>query len=611
MTARLHNMRMCTPRSKGPAGMPRPAVRTVVSARSLQPPCAGRRGAAMRRGLALSRDGGDSMTIRSLSQIDASRSVETDVCIIGAGMAGLFLAQQLCALGIRVVVVESGRKLSDGDAAELNEICDDYGRYKWPVTGRMRGPGGSSAVWGGKMIPLTPGDLEERAHLQVPKWPISHSELLEGLRDVEAFFRLDRGSYENDSPQHSRTGYEFPRHDRDFSVRWAKWAGFRRGNVWTILKTQLHRLPNLDLWLDATVCGFTADTLAGRVSTAICRDQSDTKLAVSARHFVVAAGTIESTRLLLLLDEMHDDRIFQGCNALGHYFQDHLDAQVGRLVPIDASAVNKLFGTRYFRLHRRSPHLELTHAAQRAEGVASAFVHVTSDVSQNPTLASIKQIARALETQDYRALPAKIRHSEINPRLLGEFLIWRGWRHTLLVPGDVDLNLRVCIEQSPRWDNRIKLAQERDRLGARKVALKWLPSEADERTFRVSIDRFANFWRRNGFDKICRIDWAEATRGGSASSILDIAQDYAHPSGTTRMGLSRAEAVVGPDLVCHLVSNLSVVSASCFPSAGSSNPTLTIMLLACRATRAIARSVQTSLAMASAPAIKMSGAANV
>lgn len=610
MNVRLRNVRMCAARPPGRNDTHRAVALAAVPARSLQAPVARRRRAAMRRGLAISGDGGDSMTIRSLSQIDASRSVETDVCIIGAGMAGLFLAQQLCTLGIRVIVVESGRKLSDGDAAELNEICDDDGRYKWPVTGRMRGPGGSSAVWGGKMIPLTPGDLEERAYLPVPQWPLSHAELLEGLRDVEAFFRLDRGSYENDSPQHSRTGYEFPRHDRDFSVRWAKWAGFRRGNVWTILRAHLHRFPNLDLWLDATVCGFTADTFAGRVSTAICRNQSDTKLAISARHFVVAAGTIESTRLLLLLDEMHDGRVFEDCNALGHYFQDHLDAQVGRLVPIDAPAVNKLFGIRYSRLHRRSPHLELTQAAQRTEGVASAFVHVTSDVSQNRTLASIKQIARALETHDYRALPAKIRDSEINPRLLGEFLIWRGWRHTLLVPNDVDLNLRVCIEQSPRSDNRITLAHERDRLGARKVALKWLPGEADERTFRVAMDRFADFWRRNGFERICRIGWVDAARGGT-TSILDIAQDYAHPSGTTRMGLSRSEAVVGPDLVCHLVPNLSVVSASCFPSAGSANPTLTIMLLAWRSARAIVRSVQTSLAMVPAAAIQMSGAANV
>lgn len=550
------------------------------------------------------------MTIFSLSQIDGSRSVQAEVCVIGAGMAGLFLAQHLCKLGIRTLVAESGRKLSDGDADGLNEICDEDGRYKWPVTGRARGLGGSSSVWGGKMIPLTPGDLEERAHLSAPKWPLSHAALLEGLGEVELFFRLDRGSYEDDSPQHSRTGYELPRNDKDFAVRWAKWAGYRRGNVWTILSGQMHRFPDLDLWLDATVCSFTVDPVSHRISTATCQNQAGTKLVISANHFVVAAGTIESTRLLLLLDQMHNGRVFDGCNALGRYFQDHLDAHVGRLVPTDGAAFNKLFGTRYFRLHRRSPHLELTAAAQSAGNIASAFVHLTADVSQNPTLATVKQIARTLEARDYRSLPARIREGAINPRLLGQFLIWRAVRHTLLLPRDIDINLRVCIEQSPRWENRIQLAEARDRLGIRKAALKWLPGEADERTFHACMDRFANFWRRNGYDRVGRIEWADGARG-PAGSVLDIAQDYAHPSGTTRMGTDRSESVVDPDLVCHFVPNLSVVSASCFPSAGSANPTLTIMLLAWRAARAIARSLKAPAVAVPQSVVAASGVANV
>lgn len=561
-------------------------------------------------GMVLHRDGGQGMTIRSLSEIDASRTVQADVCVIGAGMAGLFLARQLCTLGIRVVVVESGRGLNDGDADGLNGICDEHGRYKWPVTGRARGLGGSSAVWGGKLIPLCPGDIEERPYVSAPEWPVSYTALLEGLGDVERFFCLDRGSYESDSATHMRTGYAFPRGDRDFAVRWAKWAGYRRGNVWSILSRQLHRLPDFDIWLDATVCEFTADPDCGRLAAATCQNQAGTRLAVAADHFVVAAGTIESTRLLLLLDQAQNGRVFEGCNVLGRYFQDHLDARLGRLVPVDAAALNRLFGTRYFRMHRRSPHLELTGAAQRADGVASAFVHVTADLSQNPTLATVKQIARAFERRDYPSLPAKLREGTFNPRLLGQFVAWRAMRHTLLLPRGIDINLRVCIEQSPRFENRIELAGARDRLGVKKVALKWLPGAADERTFRACAGRFADFWHRNGFERAAQIAWAEEAQD-SGGSILDISQDYAHPSGTTRMGTDRVQSVVDPELFCHSVANLSVVSASCFPSAGSVNPTLTVMLLAWRSARAIARAVRRPAAALPQPAATVPGAANV
>jgi choline dehydrogenase-like flavoprotein len=91
-------------------------------------------------------------------------------------------------------------------------------------------------------------------------------------------------------------------------------------------------------------------------------------------------------------------------------------------------------------------------------------------------------------------------------------------------------------------------------------------------------------------------------------AILAFAQDYAHPSGTTRMGTERSSSVVGADLVCHHVPNLSVVSASCFPSTGSANPTLTVMLLAWRAACAISLALQSPAGAAQGQAASVSGA---
>jgi choline dehydrogenase-like flavoprotein len=505
-------------------------------------------------------------------------------------MAGLFLAQRLCRRGIRVVVVESGRMLPDSDGYSLNEICDCDGHYKWPVTGRVRALGGSSTVWGGKMVPVTRSDIAARPHIGAPPWPISHEDLLEGLPDVEAFFRLDPGSYEDDSLQHVRTRHELPRKDPDFAVRWAKWARHRRGNAWKILKEQLASLPNLEIWLDATVCDFTCDSPSKRLKTITCRNQSQATLTVAADHFALAAGTIESTRLLLMLDAKHEGRVFDGCTALGRYFQDHLDATVGHLMPVNRMSFNKFFGTRYSGLHRRSPQFELTHQAQVADKVSSAFAHFTANPAQNRTLSTVRQIVRTLEARNFRALPAALRNGAIDPRLLGEFLIWRSVHHVLFLPQDVDLNLRICVEQTPRWDNRINLATQRDRLGVPKAALHWAPSADDERTFRACMNRFGDFWRRGGFDDICRIAWSQPAVD-QQRPIIEMAQDYAHPAGTTRMGMDRTESVVDADLVCHHVRNLSVVSASCFPSAGSANPSLTIMLLAWRAASAILRSL--------------------
>jgi choline dehydrogenase-like flavoprotein len=54
------------------------------------------------------------------------------------------------------------------------------------------------------------------------------------------------------------------------------------------------------------------------------------------------------------------------------------------------------------------------------------------------------------------------------------------------------------------------------------------------------------------------------------------------------MGDDPATSVVDRQLRVHAISNLSVASASAFPSSGSANPTFTIMQLAMRAADAIA-----------------------
>jgi choline dehydrogenase-like flavoprotein len=111
--------------------------------------------------------------------------------------------------------------------------------------------------------------------------------------------------------------------------------------------------------------------------------------------------------------------------------------------------------------------------------------------------------------------------------------------------------------------------------------LDWRPRPADERTFRAALARVRRYWQRNGFDAQCPVAW-QSFCDDPAAALVDHAEDYRHPSGTTRMGTDPAASVVGPDLNCHDVANLSVASASVFPAAGSANPTLTIMALALR-----------------------------
>ena len=118
--------------------------------------------------------------------------------------------------------------------------------------------------------------------------------------------------------------------------------------------------------------------------------------------------------------------------------------------------------------------------------------------------------------------------------------------------------------------------------------LDWTTSDGDERTFRALAGSVDRYWRRARFDRICPIAWRPGVLEGEVALAAE-ASDIAHPSGSARMGTDRAASVVDPELRCHDVPNLTVASAAVFPSAGSANPTFTIMQLALRGADAISR----------------------
>ena len=131
--------------------------------------------------------------------------------------------------------------------------------------------------------------------------------------------------------------------------------------------------------------------------------------------------------------------------------------------------------------------------------------------------------------------------------------------------------------------NRILLSPKRDALGAPMVAIDWRQRETELQTFRSYLRHFASFWRRNGLENMARLKLFSLPDELDESMLLSLrAGDVYHPAGSTRMGTNSREAVVDSDLRVFGLPNLWVASTSTFPSLGTANPTLTLMLLTIR-----------------------------
>lgn len=503
---------------------------------------------------------------------------DADFCVVGAGLAGLTTAWRLAASGRRVVVLEGGAHRSvplDGGFSPL--VAPTLNGHA--LAESCRGLGGGSVNWGGRLIPLTAHDLQARPYAGIEAWPLDASDLARHTEDVESLFHLDHSSFEvNPAPL---SGAVSPASDREVRCRFPKTPTFANRNLATALVPALVRRQNVEIWLNATVCSFSLDRESGRIGQVLAQSRTGRRLRVSARVVFIAAGTFETTRLLLHLDRLSDGRAFAGCDALGAYFQDHLRVELGRLAIADWQATNRLLGQRQNGGTRRSIHFELSPEAQQEGGIASAYLDIRVVPASGSPLGALRAVGRGRQGGATGVRRRADLTGIADPRFLARAVYWRLRHGQIYLPPDTFLYADLRIEQPPRRSNRLRLSESHDPSGLPLLALEWSPGEFEERTFAAASERFGEYWRRHGMDRICPIVGNAATNG--AQPFIARCEETHHPAGSTRMGLDPAHAVVDSYLRCHAVGNLSLASASTFPSSGSANPSMTLLQLALRA----------------------------
>ena len=88
--------------------------------------------------------------------------IETDVCVIGAGAAGLTVATELGRAGRDVVLLESGGFAPEEETQALNDLDVTGYPVRENFMSRARYYGGSCNLWAGRSMRLMPGGHRAR-----------------------------------------------------------------------------------------------------------------------------------------------------------------------------------------------------------------------------------------------------------------------------------------------------------------------------------------------------------------------------------------------------------------------------------------------------------------
>lgn len=454
-----------------------------------------------------------------------------DVCIIGAGAAGISMAVTLAERGHRVLLCEGG----DADYSERSQACyrgETIGDPYIPLYGaRLRHLGGSTNHWGGICRPLDRYDFSAKTAASETAWPISLDALAPYYRPAATILDLAK-----------------PPADQSITGAGLKRIFFSLGNP-TRLKDKyaetLRESTTLECCLTANLMAL--ETQDGIVTSATFQNyQGDYRL-VRARYFVLACGGIENSRLLLWCNQQAQGQLVPQHATLGRYWMEHPHATVGKALLFEPAALGM-------------------------DDEYNIFLSPTADALESRQILNCGLRLHRMNAEATQALIEEL--VEQAPALAGRLRVWQA--QGKVIHGAV---LRAAWEQEPRFENRIELSEELDELGVPRSRLVWQQSELDRRTIRESMLLLGEYLRDNEVGRLQMADWLADT---PVQLPTDGELAGRHHMGGTRMSVKPEEGIVDRDCRLFAQENFYVAGSSVFASAGHANPTLTLVQLALR-----------------------------
>jgi choline dehydrogenase-like flavoprotein len=504
--------------------------------------------------------------------------IDCDLCIVGGGAAGLAVAHELAETPLSICLLEAGGIRMDPDAQSM--LAGEIAESPYPPlhTVRVLALGGSMHVWAGWCRPLDAIDFEERAAVPHSGWPFSLDELRPHYARAHALLGLGPFEYDPSAWERASGGARLPLDDHGFSA-----ILFRRApiNFGASMHAAFNRSARLRLLmrLHALRLRFSPDGRSVAAAEAATPDRRQCD--VRARAFVLAAGGIESARLLLLSSGAPGGPA-NPHGLVGRYFMEH-GYDSGRVfVPRDALAALRYYDAVRIRPGHNSlvarGALAPSATMLRRENLLNCALSLRPPHEADAIFAD-PRVRAGLESWEMirrRAVPdrpwRKAAYAATAPLALTRAL----WQRLRRSPAGGKRPLLCLFECAPDADNRVELGSDRDAFGRPVARLQWRLRDPEIRSVARAYELLDAGLRASGAGRL----ETRASASGSARAYKGTVGE--HHLGTTRMHRDPRQGVVDGNVRVHGVDNLFVAGGSVFTTAGFANPTLTIVALAVR-----------------------------
>jgi choline dehydrogenase-like flavoprotein len=535
----------------------------------------------------------------------AGKTIQCDVCVVGCGAAGMTLALEFAKANRETVVLEGGGKSWEKATQSLYEGEVSNPHIHGPIhRHRQRRLGGTTTVWGGRCIPYDDIDFEARSYVPYSGWPMKKRDLDSQYARAHDYLKIGDYTYTvhdalSGAPPDLIPGFRSPFVRTDVLERYSLPLDFGREYA-----GQIRKRRNVKLCLHANCINIAVAPEGYRISYLEAASLNKNVFRIEARNFVLAAGGLETTRLLLASNDIHRNGIGNHSDLLGRFYMSHLS---GAVSAVKLSGDPKHIISDYERTpdgiycRRR---FWITEEGQRCHRLMNtyAFLHrpEISDPSHGSAILSAMFLAKHL--QAYK-IPIGYREGRMPERQLYDMIYRHAANVCLDLPGLFAFGiqwtrqrllsrrklpsfifrsstnvypLHYHAEQSPDPQSRVLLSRNRDVLGVPRLYVDWHFSDLDVNSIKTFHRLLRKEFQRTGAGELI---YNEDTIDDEIRSCCDAG---GHHIGTTRMSSDPRQGVVDENCRVHGINNLYVASSSVFPTSSQANPTLTIVAIAIR-----------------------------
>lgn len=513
-------------------------------------------------------------------------TVQTDICVVGSGAAGMTVAMHLNDTPRSVCLVESGDFGPDEPTQDLYTVEVVGHPVRENFMSRARYFGGTSNLWAGRSMWLTPFDLSRREWVPHSGWPIPFEELNQYYPAAASILRLP--SWTSVQPILSTQLRPVERQlvdNTDLQANISVW-GRKPLRFGAAYRKRLLASRNVSGYVNVNVTEIELNEAGNRVEACNGITLGGKKLRFQATRFVLACGGLETARLLLASRSVQRHGVGNQHDAVGRYYMDHPRAVFGHVRLSAPQKLPSLLGVPLVN-GMAQVGIQLRDDLQRREQLLNTYLTLERHWSDQTARAyqSFVHSAKILLRAGYagrrlslsRAQLAKVPEliyllapREIMPHSL--YRVARQFKQRF-DKGATDLVVVNYCEQAPNPRSRVYLGDQRDRLGMPRPILDWVVSRQETESLMRLHELLDGQLRRTGLGRL--------DHGASGQDALRYT-DASHHVGTTRMSVDPREGVVDEHCKVHGVANLFIAGSGVFPTSGHANPTLTIVALGVR-----------------------------